>query len=312
LSVSVIIPAFNAETTIGRALEGLASQELDGDYEVIVVDDGSSDATAQVASAAGGSVKVVRQPHMGPAAARNRGVEQASGDVLAFTDADCVPSPSWLRAGVAALEASDLVQGAVRPDPGADRMPFDHTIWVDGDDGLYQCASLFARREVFERVGGFEDWLRARLGKQLAEDVWFGWRCRRAGARPAFAEGALVHHAVLRRGALAYVAERCRRAYFPAMVAKVPELRDSFLYRRYFVTRSSAAFDLAAAGAVAVVLSSSAVPALLAVPYGVSLGRRAMRWRRRAPIVATAELVADAVGCAALVVGSVRARTLVL
>jgi hypothetical protein len=108
------------------------------------------------------------------------------------------------------------------------------------------------------------------------------------------------------------VAERWRRAYFPAMTAKVPELRDSFLYRRYFVTRSSAAFDLAALGAVAVVLSSSALPAVLAAPYGVSLGGRAIRWRKRAPIVATVELVADAVGFAALIAGSVRARTLVL
>lgn len=308
----MIIPAFNAEATIGRALEAVASQDYEGEYEVIVVDDGSDDRTAEVASAARGPVTVLEQAQSGPAAARNRGGEHASGQVLAFTDADCMPSAGWLQAGVAALDAADLVQGAVRPDPAADRTPFDRSLWVGEDDGLYRCASLFVRREVFDRAGGFEDLLHARLGKQLGEDVWFGWRCRRAGAAAAFAERALVHHAVFRRSALAYVAERSRRAYFPAMVAKIPELRDSFLYGRYFLTPASAAFDLAVAGAAVAVLSSSALPALLAAPYAISLGRRAVRWRRRAPLVVGVELMADAVGFGALLAGSARSRALVL
>jgi glycosyltransferase involved in cell wall biosynthesis len=312
LSISVVIPAFNAEATIGQALDGLASQNFDGEYEVIVVDDGSTDGTVRVASAARGPVTVLRQSHRGPAAARNRGVEHASGRVLAFTDADCTPSAGWLRAGVAGLDTADLVQGAVRPDPTADRTPFDRSLWVGEDDGLYQCASLFVRKEMFDRIGGFEDWLRARLGKQLAEDVWFGWRCRRAGATSTFAERALVDHAVLRRSASAYVMERCRRIYFPAMAAKIPELRDSFLYGRYFLAPSSAAFDLAVAGAAVSVLSSSAVPALLAAPYAISLGRRAIGWRSRAPMVAAVELLADAVGFGALLAGSARSRALVL
>jgi glycosyltransferase involved in cell wall biosynthesis len=307
----VIIPAFNAEATIARALAAVASQDFEGDFEVVVVDDGSTDGTATAAEAAGG-VTVLRQGHSGPAAARNRGVEHASGRLLAFTDADCMPSPSWLREGVAALKHADLVQGAVRPDPSAARTPFDHTLWVSADSGLYQCASLFVRRDLFECVGGFEDWLQAGLGKELAEDVWFGWQCRRAGARTAFAPDALAYHAVLPRRALEYVLERCRRVYFPTITAKIPDLRDSYLYRRYFVTRDSAAFDLAAVGGVGAVVSSSALPAVLAAPYLWSIGRRSVVWRRRAPLAAAAELAADAVGFGALVVGSLRSRTLVL
>jgi glycosyltransferase involved in cell wall biosynthesis len=310
--VSVIIPAYNAEATIARVLDALSRQDFDGDREVILVDDGSTDGTVAIAERAGSAVTVLRQRHLGPAAARNLGVRQAGGELLAFTDADCVPTPAWLREGVRALARADLVQGAVRPDPRTPRYPFDRTVSVTADRGLYECASLFVRREVFERVGGFEDWLGARIGKQLAEDLWFGWRARRAEATTEFCPEALVHHAVLRRGAAGYVAERARRAYFPLIAAKVPELRGSLFYRRYFLTPDSAAFDLAVAGALAAALSRSRLPALAVGPYAWSLARRSTRWRKRAPVVAGVELLADALGLGALAAGSVRARTVVL
>ena len=105
-------------------------------------------------------------------------------------------------------------------DPGATSGPFDRTVWVVGETGLYECASLFCDRELFDRVGGFEDWLDARLGKPLAEDAWFGWRARRAGARTAFSDAALVHHVVFERDATGFVAERARLVYFPAIAGK--------------------------------------------------------------------------------------------
>jgi GT2 family glycosyltransferase len=309
VSVSVIIPAFNAEATIARTLDAVARQDFADEFEVVVVDDGSTDRTAQIA---GGPATVVRQPQLGPAAARNAGVARASGDAIAFTDADCVPTPIWLREGVAALGGADLIQGAVRPDPAAPRKPFDRTVSVVSDHGLYQCASLFVRRELFEEVGGFEDWLGATIGKQLAEDLWFGWRARRAGATVAFRPQALVHHAVLPRGPLDYVAERARRVYFPPIATKVPELRETLFRHRCFLTPESEAFALALTGALAAALSKSRLPALAAGPYAWSLGRRAVIWRKHAPVVAAVDLLADAVGFAALAVGSVRARTLVL
>jgi len=312
LLVSVIIPAYNAESTVAAALDALARQDFDGDYEVIVVDDGSTDRTIAVAERTGSGATVLHQRQLGPAAARNLGVEHAGGRLLAFTDADCVPTAGWLREGVAALEEADLVQGAVRPDPRTPRTPFDRTVSVTADRGLYECASLFVRRDLFERLGGFEDWLDARLGKQLAEDLWFGWRARRTGATIAFCPEALVDHAVLRRQPADYVAERARRVYFPLIAAKVPELRESLFYRRYFLTADSAAFDLALVGALAIALSRSQVPILAAGPYAWSLARRSTRWRKRAPIVAAVELVADALGFGALATGSLRARTPVL
>src|SRR5919198_5805523 len=109
VAASVIVPARNAAATIGRTLEALAAQDFPQEYEVIVVDDGSTDDTVAVAEAAPGPVTVRRQEQRGPGEARNLGAQHARGEVLAFTDADCFPERGWLRAGVAALADADLV-----------------------------------------------------------------------------------------------------------------------------------------------------------------------------------------------------------
>jgi glycosyltransferase involved in cell wall biosynthesis len=299
---SVIVPARDAEATLPRTLAALAAQEVDEPYEVIVVDDGSVDDTAELARAAPGPVRLVQQDPLGPAAARNRGVAESEGTALAFCDADCFPTPGWLRAGLAALEAADLVQGHVLPDPEAELGPFDRTIWIVLEVGLYETANLFATREIFDRTGGFEEWLVPEIGKALAEDVWFGWKARRLGARTAFAPDALAHHAVFPRGWPEYVAERRRLRYFPAMARKVPELRDHFFYRRLFLNRRTAALDLALAGALAAALVRSPVPLLAAAPYA----RTALR---RPPGVVPADVAADLVGLQSLLVGTLRYRS---
>ena len=92
-------------------------------------------------------------------AARNRGAAAAKGSLLAFTDADCEPAPSWLSRGLACLEEADLVQGAVRPTAGSEPGPFDHTVTVERRSGLFETANLLIRRDLFQRLGGFEDLL---------------------------------------------------------------------------------------------------------------------------------------------------------
>ena len=91
-SVSVIIPAYNAAPTIGKALRALRAQSYAGRLEVVVVDDGSSDETSSIIRTFP-EVRLVVQQNAGPARARNRGAAEASGYILLFTDADCVPEP---------------------------------------------------------------------------------------------------------------------------------------------------------------------------------------------------------------------------
>ena len=311
MTVSVVVPARDADATLGRTLEALARQRLDEPYEVVVVDDGSADGTAALAERFGDPVRVVRGSGRGAGRARNAGAAAARGSVLAFTDADCYPAPGWLAAGLAALRGADLVQGAVEPEPGVRMGPFDRSLWVRGESGLYESANLIVRRELFERLGGFEDWIGAG-GRPIGEDVWLGWRARRAGARTAFAPDALVHHAVVARGAREYVAERRRLEHFPALVARVPELRESLLFGRLFLSPRSAAFDLALAGAAAALAARSRLPLLAAAPYALAIARRALESGPRAPLAAPVEVAADAVGLAALARGTVRERTAVL
>jgi glycosyltransferase involved in cell wall biosynthesis len=302
LSVCVIVPARDAAEHLPAALDALAAQRRAAD-RVIVVDDGSRDATARIAAAHPVVDEVVASGGAGPGAARNAGAARAETDVLAFTDADCAPGPDWLAAALLGFAVGDLVQGRVEPPPGVPVGPWDRTIRVTQPHGLFETANLLVRRELFERLGGFEPWLAPRGGKELGEDVWLGYRALRAGARMAFVPDAVVHHAVFARGPAALVAERARLRFFPVMTARIPELRARFLYRRRFLSKRSAAFDAALLG-VALARRHRAAAAL-ALPYARML---AADGPRRAPVL----LAADAVGFCALVVGSARARTLVL
>jgi hypothetical protein len=114
-TISVIIPAHNAADTLLRCLESLVRQE-DSDYEIIVVDDGSTDATANVASRFD-CLLLRNEEHAGPAISRNRGADAAKGAVLAFTDADCVPPPDWLSKIRTWLEVAPVVCGTYEPAP---------------------------------------------------------------------------------------------------------------------------------------------------------------------------------------------------
>ena len=94
--ISVVVPAYNAREAIAECLEALLHQTVPRDrYEVIVVDDGSSDGTAEVVRPYG--VKLLQQANQGPAAARNLGVAHAQGEIILFTDADCAPHADWIE-----------------------------------------------------------------------------------------------------------------------------------------------------------------------------------------------------------------------
>jgi lipopolysaccharide/colanic/teichoic acid biosynthesis glycosyltransferase/glycosyltransferase involved in cell wall biosynthesis len=108
--ISVVIPAYNAARTIERCVTAVRQQQFDpAQYEVIVVDDGSSDGTAELAAQAG--ARIIRQERGRPAAARNAGTRAAQGEIICFTDADCFPRPDWLANLVAPFDNPAIAGG---------------------------------------------------------------------------------------------------------------------------------------------------------------------------------------------------------
>ncbi|MBZ0069291.1 MAG: glycosyltransferase family 2 protein [Thiobacillus sp.] len=103
---SVIIPAFNAAATLARAIESVRTQSWPA-HEIIVVDDGSQDATAEIARQFGGNVRLIRQANAGVSVARNAGAAVATGDWLAFLDAD-----DWYRPDRIRLHAEWIAEDA--------------------------------------------------------------------------------------------------------------------------------------------------------------------------------------------------------
>jgi GT2 family glycosyltransferase len=257
-------------------------------------------------------VRLLQAPGYGAGAARNAGAAAAAGEVIAFTDADCFPQPDWLRQGLAAIAGADLVQGRVTPDPGAPSHPLQRTLWVVEESGLYETANLFLDRSAFERSGGFEEVLDRRGGRPIGEDTWLGWRIRRAGGSTRFCAEALVHHAVFRSTLAEKAREGARRSEFPALVAMIPELRETLLWHRRFLSRRSALTGLAAAGLLAAALARSGRPLALTLPYICDAGQGKAGWRRHAPLALAGEVAHDFAGLAGLLRGSVRTGTLVL
>lgn len=165
--VTVVIPCYNGARYLGQAIDSVLNQTY-SDYEIVVVDDGSTDATAQVVAGYGDKVRYLYQENQGLPAARNRGVASSTGDYLTFLDADDLLLPNKLARQVAALEAEPRL-GLV----ASGYQCIDENGWVLGDQrpwngrptidpmtvligGLTVVHAVLLRRFWFDRVGGFD------------------------------------------------------------------------------------------------------------------------------------------------------------
>jgi glycosyltransferase involved in cell wall biosynthesis len=110
---SIVVPAYNEAAYLGRALDSLLHQDFNGRYEVIVVDNNSTDGTAAVAAQYG--VTVVKEPQQGVCAARQRGVDCATGEIIISTDADTTQPRDWLRTIDARFAESERVVAVAGP-----------------------------------------------------------------------------------------------------------------------------------------------------------------------------------------------------
>ena len=207
--IAVVVATRDRAFRLSLLLDALRAQQLDADaFEVVVVDDGSQDATplllADAERAGDLDLRVLRrEPAGGPAAARNLGWRAVRAPLVAFTDDDCRPSEGWLDALLAAADEHPGVvfQGRVEKDPSQmDAMsPFAHTYEVHGFDQGFATANMLYPREILERLEGFDETFLLPAG----EDTDLGWRAIEAGAEIQFIPGALVYHGIVPTGALA-------------------------------------------------------------------------------------------------------------
>ncbi|HWK44408.1 MAG TPA: glycosyltransferase [Stellaceae bacterium] len=196
--VSVVVCAYNAERTMDQCLASLEVLNYP-DYEVIVVNDGSKDRTLEI-SERYPYCRIITQENKGLSVARNVGAEAATGEIVAYTDSDCVADKDWLTYLVAKMVAKDLVAvGGPNFPPPEDSLvpaavavsPGGPTHVLVGDEVAEHIAgcNMAFRRDVLLNLGGFDPLYRA-----AGDDVDICWRIQDAGYTIGFAPAAVVWH----------------------------------------------------------------------------------------------------------------------
>jgi glycosyltransferase involved in cell wall biosynthesis len=197
---SVVVPTYRRPTRLADCLHSLEKLDYPHDrFEVVVVDDGSG--APPDPGCVSVDVRVIAQPHAGPATARNTGAARARGDYLAFTDDDCQPEPDWLREFAAHLEgATDLAVGgrtvnalAENPYASATQLLVDYlSEWTraSGQGAFFASNNLAVPTELFRARGGFDTGFPLAAG----EDREFCDRWVRLGGRLSYAPRAMIRH----------------------------------------------------------------------------------------------------------------------
>ncbi len=330
-SISVVIASHERPLRLLWLLNALEEQTLARDrFEVVVCHDSRGERTAALLEAhplaAAGVLRSVGLPpgRNPPGAQRNVAWRLARAPLIAFTDDDCRPPPTWLERALAAAidHRGAIVQGTTRPDPDElgllHACAHPHTQDIDPPVDWVQTCNVVYPREVLERAGGFDERLEG------GEDTDLAWRARAGGAPLVGAPEALTYHAVEPRSLAGAVRASWRWRHLPAVVARHPQMRGNASIGRIFWKPRHARLMLAAGGAAAAgLLGRAGVPAAarcglavaLALPWAAaaapSYGSSA-RGRARAAGELPGAAVTDAFEVAALTVGSAMARTVFL
>lgn len=204
-SISVIIPTCHRNDLLAVCLDRLApgAQSLSPEqYEVVVTDDGINSTAKAMLRDRYAWARWVQGPRRGPAANRNSGARIASGELIAFTDDDCIPSPNWLMAYSAAIQPElDVYEGKTTCTPEF-RSPLDRAP-LNLNGGCFWSCNLMVRAASFQKLGGFDE----DFPTAWCEDVEFFHRVKQTGTAWRFVSEAIVDHPT-RRQALGIAAGR--------------------------------------------------------------------------------------------------------
>ncbi len=243
-------------------------------FEVVFVDDGSSDNTVEVlekliADSPLDVGLIVLDKNGGAGAARNRGWQAARAPIVAFTDDDCSPDPDWLREGLAAMKESGatIVVGRTEPNPAhkSNEGAFSRTQRVtelSGKRYLHTC-NIFYRRDDLDAAGGFD----AKFQSKGGEDTDLGWRILDRGGSVEFATNALVLHDITVGSFRAALREASRWRDVTLVVARHPSRARRLLIHRLFWKKTHELVVVAVGSAALAVLVRHPLPLLGMVPW---------------------------------------------
>ena len=305
IEVTVAVPVKDRRERMLRCLDALLALDHPA-YEVLVLDNGSTDGTAEAcrerAESAGVPVRVEVVPGT-VGAVRNHGARIARGEVIAYTDSDCMPEPRWLRAGLEpfADPRIGVVCGRTLPECEPTAGWFA-TIEVTEWSGRFESCNVFFRRAPFAATEGFDE-----VVGHFWEDTAAGRAMLRRGWAYAWAGDAIVRHDVTYPGFGWQLKRVQRHANAARVVRNYPELRRELLWGRVFLRPYNAKFDVALAGTLAAAAARRPEPLALALPY---------LWHRRGALRSPKSLAQGTLYDAALLLGllrgSLRHRSLVL
>lgn len=181
--ISVIIPTYNDAKNLGLCLKSIRGCDYKGEYEIIVFNDGSTDDTEEVAKSYGCKI-VNSEKNIGPGMGRNLAAREARGEILAFTDSDCVVYPDWLKLIEEIFQdrkifaAAGKYSDSLTPQFIAKFRMYESTFYTHQEKTFLNTSSsnnLMCRKEIFYKCGGFGD-------RYVAEDAVFGYNLYKAGA----------------------------------------------------------------------------------------------------------------------------------
>jgi len=203
--VSIVIPTYARPERLRECLAALARQTMAADtFEIVVVDDGSPQPVEPPAdtSPTGPTIRIVRQSNAGPSAARNRGVAEARGELIAFTDDDCLPTPSWLESLVTAHRQSpDAVVGGITFNGLTDDvfattsqmiidLVYEHFNADQASAYFLTSNNILCSRAAYSQLGGFD----TSFSRAAAEDRDFCDRWRASGRPLRLVPAAMLEH----------------------------------------------------------------------------------------------------------------------
>lgn len=225
MKISVIVPAYNAQKTIHQSIEALLAQEYPKEhYEVIIIDDGSSDGTADVVKAY--PVKYLHQRNQGPATARNAGAREAQGEIILFTDSDCVPFANWIAEMVKPFENKEVVavKGAYKNKQKSMVARFAQLEFEERFEMLKKAESIDMvdtysagyRKDIFLQMGGFDPYFPVANN----EDTELSYRMSKLGYKMIFNPDAIVYHLNHPSSVRRYTKLKFWRGYWRTVVYK--------------------------------------------------------------------------------------------